>query len=208
MAKQPADSGPARAGTGRLLGFIDAVVAIAMTLLILPPVTGAAAAGGQPPGAFLAENSFSLFAFALSFVVIFRFWLGHHHTYESISGFTPALVWANLLWLLSLVFLPFPTQLLDSGGQNGRLTNGLYIGTMLLTSASALIQQMIISRTPGLAAADARPARVLPAASLTALMAFALAVALGFPRIGLWALLLLFLQRPVERLAARVLRAA
>lgn len=208
MAKQPVESAAARAGAGRLIGFADAVIAIAMTLLILPLVTDAAAIGSQPPGTFLRENIFSLFAFVLSFGVIFRFWLGHHRMYEEVSGYTPALVWANFLWLLSLVLLPFPTQLLDTDDVDGRLTNGLYIGTMLVASASALVQQLIISRTPGVTAADAGRMPVLPAATVTILMAAALLVAVTVPAVGLWALLLLFLQSPAERLAARVLKAA
>ncbi|WAP52219.1 TMEM175 family protein [Arthrobacter sp. ATA002] len=205
MAEQPAESGAVHAGAGRLISFADAVVAIAMTLLILPLVTDAAGIGGQSPGAFLRANTFSLFAFVLSFVVVFRFWLAHHRMYEKVTGYTPALAWAVLAWLLSLVFLPFPTQLLESGGA---LTTGLYIGTMLLTSTSALVQQLIISRTPALRAPGTGPAPVLPAATMTAVMAAALAAALVFPRVGLWALLLLFLQPSVERLAARILRAA
>lgn len=208
MAKQPAASEPVRTGASRLISFIDAVIAIAMTLLILPLVDDAAGIGEQPPGAFLQENAFGLFAFVLSFVVIFRFWLGHHRMYEDVSGYTPGLVWANLLWLLCLVFLPFPTQLLDTGGQGSPLTHGLYIGTMLLASGSALLQQLIISRTPGLRAPGAGPASVLPALTMTALMVAALVVAVAVPAVGLWALLLLFLQAPVQRLTARMPGAA
>lgn len=206
--RTPARPGSARAGAGRLISFADAVIAIAMTLLILPLVTDAAAIGTQSPETFLAENTFSLFAFVLSFGVIFRFWLGHHRMYEKVSGYTPALVWTNFLWLLSLVFLPFPTQLLDTEDVDGRLTSGLYIGTMLLASASALLQQLIISRTPGVTGPDPGREPVLPAATVTALMAAALLVAVAVPAVGLWALVLLFLQAPVERLAARVFKAA
>lgn len=208
MAKKPAESEAGRAGESRLISFIDAVIAIAMTLLVLPLVDDAADIGTQSPAAFLRDNAYGLFAFVLSFVVIFRFWLGHHQMYEGVSGYTPGLVWANLLWLLCLVFLPFPTQLLDTGDRGGSLTNGLYIGTMVLASASALVQQLIIRRTPALTAPDADPVPVLPAATITALLAAALLVAVAVPAVGLWALLLLFLQAPVQRLAARTLRAA
>lgn len=208
MAGAPAGSEAGRAGASRLISFIDAVIAIAMTLLILPLVTDAAGIGDQSPEAFLRDNAFSIFAFVLSFVVIFRFWLGHHRMYAHVSGYTPGLVWANLLWLLSLVFLPFPTQLLDTGDRGGALTYALYIGTMALTSVSALIQQLIISRTPGLTAPAAGRAPVLPAATVTVLMVAALLVALTVPAVGLWSLLLLFLQAPAQRLAARMVRAA
>ena len=184
------------------------MVAIAITLLILPLVTDAANIGTRSPQDFLAENSFDLFAFVLSFVVIFRFWLAHHNIYERVVGYTPGLVWANLLWLLCLVFLPFPTQLLNTDTQHDALTNGLYIATLVLAGASALIQQLIINRTPSIQAPsiqapsiqapDSGRSSTLGAVIFTALMFAAWVLAVGVPDVGLWSLLLLFLQAPVE----------
>lgn len=206
MSGRATDSGDRRDGVSRLVSFTDAVVAIAITLLILPLVNDAAGIGTQPPGEFLAEHSFDLFAFVLSFVVIFRFWLVHHSTYERVTGYTPGLVRANLLWLLCLVFLPFPTQLLDANGQYDALTNGLYIATLVLASTFALLQQVIIKRTPAIRVPGTGPPSVLGSVIVTALMVAAWLVAVVFQDVGLWSLLLLVLQAPVQRLAGRLLR--
>lgn len=206
MTGQATDSGAGQAGLSRLVGFTDAVVAIAMTLLILPLVNDAGSIGARTPKDFLAENAFDLFAFVLSFVVIFRFWLVHHSMYQRAVGYTPGLVWANLLWLLCLVFLPFPTQLLDTDTQHDALTNGLYIATLVLASASALIQQLIINRTPSIQAPEPGRDSLLGSAAVTALMLAAWVIAVLLPEVGLWSLLLLFLQSPVQRLAGRLHR--
>lgn len=206
MDGQPAASGTARPGVSRLVSFVDAVTAIAMTLLILPLVDEASGIGTQSPGAFLEENAYGLFAFALSFVVIFRFWLGHHRMYEGVTGYTPGLVWLNMLWLLGIVFLPFPTELLDSAGQESPLANGLYIGTLCWISGAGLVQQLIISRTPGLRDPAAGTVSLLSAGVRTALMFAALALSVLLPRVGLWALLLLFLQAPLLGLQGRLRR--
>lgn len=203
MQEQNPVSGSGTLGFTRLINFTDAVTAIAITLLILPLVDEASSIGNLGPGAFLAENVYGLFAFGLSFVVISRFWLGHHRMYEQVIGYTPGLIGANLLWLLCVVFLPFPTELLNTADRGDPLTNGLYIGTLSVASGSSLVQQLIISRTPAIRAPGTGPVPVLPLALLLALMLAALVVSILFPAIGLWALLLLFLQAPMHHLVLR-----
>ncbi len=61
-------------GLQRLVTFSDAVVAIAITLLILPLVDAASSFPSMGLRHFLDANSTRLLAFALSFVVIGSFW--------------------------------------------------------------------------------------------------------------------------------------
>ena len=112
-------------GFDRLVNFSDAVVAIAITVLVLPLVDLAANIGSEATAHFLLENRFRLFVFFLSFAVIGRFWLAHHRLYESVAGYNDWLLWANLVWLLSIVFLPFPTELPAAANSHDRVTNSL-----------------------------------------------------------------------------------
>ena len=134
-------------GLGRLVGFSDGVVAIAITLLVLPLVT-AATEVTTDAWTFLVANAYQLFVFVLSFAVIGRFWIVHHQTYENVIGYRPAMLWATLFWLLTIVLLPFPTQLLASSDHQSPLVYCLYIGTMLATALASLLQQSIIVRHP------------------------------------------------------------
>lgn len=189
-------------GFTRLVSFSDGVVAIAITLLVLPLVTAAAEEEGDI-GAFLDGNTWQLFVFVLSFVVIGRFWMVHHEMYERITSYTTGLLWANMLWLLSIVFLPFPTQLLASVDRESRITYALYIGTMIVTSFAAFLQQWIASRNPQILAPEAKGTVPLaPAVSILVTMIVALAVAVLVPRIGLWSLTLIALANPAERLVS------
>jgi uncharacterized membrane protein len=52
------------------------------------------------------------FSFGLSFLVIGRFWMGHHRAFQYVRRYDRGLLWVNLLFLLSVSFLPFPTALL------------------------------------------------------------------------------------------------
>jgi uncharacterized membrane protein len=175
---------PAR-GLERLLAFGDATVAIAMTLLVLPLVDLAQAVDDHPVGDYLHDHSSDLMVFALSFLVIAVFWRGHLRMYEHVETYNQPLVIANLVWLASIVFLPFPTELLGTT-DNQPWTYGLYIGTMLLTSVASLAQKWIIVQAEG-RSGDSIRSQV----SFALLMLVALVIATLVPSIGLWSLLLL-----------------
>ena len=107
-------------GLDRLVNFSDAVVAIAATLLVLPLVDTASTIGSQHVGTLLAHNWRQIFSFVLSFAVICRFWVVHHGMYEYVQTYSSRLVWMNCFWLLTIVFLPFPTQLVGSAAHDDR----------------------------------------------------------------------------------------
>ena len=185
----------------RLMFFSDAVAAIAATLLILPLVDDASAIGHRSVGDLLSDNWHALFAFALSFAVIYRFWIIHHHLYENVSDYSQPLLWANGLWLICIVFLPFPTELIGTGTENGRspLGLGLYIGTMVVASAASMLAQWIIQRSPNLATPGAPRRSLSGAAIATAALVVAFIVAVAYPPIGPWALLILVPTGYIDR---------
>lgn len=187
-------------GYDRLVNLSDAVIAIAVTLLILPLVDAATDIGSVSPGRFLVDHGEQLFLFVLSFVVIADFWVVHHRMYRSIDGFTLPLVWANFVWLLTIVFLPFPTELLGSASGSDVLTTGLYIGTMLVNTYAGLAQRIIIERTPELhVAGESRDGAVRAALIAAGAMTLAFVLAVFVPGVGLWALLVLLPAGWIQR---------
>jgi uncharacterized membrane protein len=191
------------AGFRRLVNFSDAVVAIAITLLILPLVDSASNIGSATLGHFLAANRPKLLAFFLSFFVIGRFWWAQHVTFERLRSYNTLLVSGMFLWLISIVFLPFPTELLgvSSGGLG---VHALYIGTLLVAAVSGLIQVAAAVRNSELQVeGDHDLLRTDAYLSLSIVTAVAFVVALAVPSIGLWALLALALQGPLEHLMGR-----
>lgn len=115
--------------------FTDAVVAIAITLLVLPLVdlVPEVRADGGDAVSVISEHRQEIFTFLLSFVVIANFWLGHHRLFEHVRAYTPAMMRLNLLWLLTIVVLPFPTEIVGAF-RSDRFTAGLYTGTILALS--------------------------------------------------------------------------
>jgi uncharacterized membrane protein len=121
---------------GRILALSDGVFAIAMTLLILEIAVPAATRDTNLPKALL-ELWPRYLAYVLSFVVIARFWVAHHLAFRLIARYDAMLVWLNLLLLMFVAFLPFPTAVL--GEHNGSPASAvLYAAAVVLTGTASV----------------------------------------------------------------------
>jgi uncharacterized membrane protein len=182
------------------VNFSDAVVAIAITLLVLPLVDVAGHVGSAGVASFLDDNKTKLLAFLLSFVVIGRFWWGQHQMLERVTSYNSFLVASTFLWLFSIVFLPFPTELLSAQGKGQSVTHALYLGTLLFASLGALGQKFSVVHWPQLQDEQGRGTSTMDGAViLVVLMALVMIIAVVAPSQGMWALLLLLLSTPIER---------
>jgi uncharacterized membrane protein len=192
-------------GFRRLVNFADAVVAIAITLLVLPLVDKAGSIGDVSVSTFLHHSETRLLAFLLSFAVIGRYWWGQHQMFERARAYNSVLVGATFLWLLSIVFLPFPTELLSASTPGSSTANhALYVGTLLVASIAALIQEATLAHWPELQGnAQRGEVDLTNAIILVVLMGLALVIAVVAPGSGLWGLLLLVLSPFIEHLVAR-----
>ena len=137
LAKEPS--------VDRVIAFSDGVVAIAITLLILP-LTDIEARPGATVGQVIGENQPALLAFGLSFWVIANYWTIHHNMFAPVRHHSPGLIGLNMLWLASIVFLPFPTALIADRIDGGFGT--LYIGTLLVISVLNLLIANYLVRHP------------------------------------------------------------
>jgi uncharacterized membrane protein len=90
-------------------------MAIAITLLVLNVDIPELPPGRTDElGAELLGLGPTLFAYALSFAVIGRFWMGHHRFFGTLAAFDSGLIALNLLYLAFVVLVPFTTELVDS----------------------------------------------------------------------------------------------
>ena len=179
----------------RLLTFVDAVVAIAVTLLVLPLAEAGAEANDAPVAEVLAEHAIDLIGFALSFVVIARLWVAQHRIVSTLERQSTGLIYLLLGWSLTIVFLPFATSLVTESSNDG-LAKILYIGTMAVSSLLLALIAWTIGRNRGLRDTDDAPDAV-QAAATTVTFLLALALSLAFPVLSYWPLLLLVLTDPV-----------
>ena len=176
--------------TTRIINFTDAVVAIAATLLILEPIAAAAEDKERTLPDLLSTDSDQLLAFAVSFVVIGHFWLLHRRLFQSVRQITQPMYWFNLLWLFSIVFLPYPTAVLSDRTEDP-LSCALYIGTMTVTSMAALALKILVAKAEAAAGKPEHPQQLVASVAAVVALSAATVLALLVPWAELWGLLLL-----------------
>ncbi len=105
-----------RWGTNRLEAFSDGVLAIAITLLVLDIHVPQSAFGDLWRG--IIDQWPSYLAYATSFITIGGLWLAHHAMFRRLQWANQRVMQVNLLLLMAVVFLPFPTRLLAEAIHN------------------------------------------------------------------------------------------
>lgn len=192
----------------RIKGFSDGVVAIALTLLILPlmeSVTDVASEGGT--GAeWLAASGGHIGSFVLSFVLIASAWLQHHRLFARVEVVAPRLLTLTVVRMLTIVWLPVPTAMVGQM-QADALQKVLYIGTLTATSVALAASRWYLARHPRLhdiREAELRSGRTVDAV-IIGLYLVALVVAVSLPGgAGYFAMFTLFLAAPIHALVERV----
>lgn len=193
----------------RFTAFVDAVVAIAMTLLILPLMESVseAASGHLSTAEFLEEHAGQLLSFGLSFLLIATFWMGHHRQYRDVELVTGPLLWINVAWMATIVWLPVPTAMIGQMDTDA-LQAAVYIGTLIMTQVTTLAGWLYLARHRELSSASTETIRLGAIGDLAAIILFAAALViavLASPN-GYAGLLLLLLSDPTSRLLTRLLR--
>ena len=96
----------------RIEALTDGIFATVMTVLVL---------GLKLPNSNLSESGLeaeimglspNILAYAFSFVVLGVYWIGHHNQFHYIKSTDRIFLWFNILFLLTIGFVPFSTSLL------------------------------------------------------------------------------------------------
>jgi uncharacterized membrane protein len=174
LPRQEDDEAAGDEGIGRILALSDGVFAIAMTLLIIAIAIPATTSDAGLPDALLRLWPRYL-AYVLSFLVIARFWVTHHLAFRLINRYDATLVWLNLLLLMFVSFLPFPTAVLGEH-QGSPAAAVLYGASVCLAGAASAAYWWYASGRGRLLRPDVGRARVraLRARGLTGPVLFAL----------------------------------
>ena len=161
MVDEPAP-GPRsrRLRTGRFEAFSDGVFAIAITLLVLDIAVPAGAADHLLPA--VADQWPVYLAYFISFSTIGAIWLAHSAITDYLERTDPILSRLNLLLLLFVSFLPFPTRLLAeyTGEELGERVAVTLYGVNLLFAAVLVSVLWRYSVREGLVRPDAEDEEV------------------------------------------------
>jgi uncharacterized membrane protein len=104
----------------RIEAFSDGVFAIIVTLLVLelkvPTIKDHANVGELAHQ--LIELLPKFLSWLISFIIVCKFWLNHHHVLGLARHADYGLVWMNSIFLMGQAFIPFPTALLGEYATN------------------------------------------------------------------------------------------
>src|SRR5437667_239522 len=118
--------------TARVEAFSDGVFAIAITLLVLNLKVPMGQDGHLAVD--LLRQWPMYFAFLVSFAFIGIMWVNHHRLFNHIRRSDNRLLFLNLLLLLGVTVVPFPTALLAAHlrGEDARTAAAVFNGTYVL----------------------------------------------------------------------------
>jgi uncharacterized membrane protein len=138
--------------TGRVEAFSDGVFAVAITLLVF----GLRPSGGGSLAHQLLHSWPQYLAYVVSFLTIGIMWMNHHTILAHVTRVDRPLLVLNLLLLMGVVAIPFPTALVADhlthpGGTAAAVTYGLIM--IAISCGFAGLWIYVASHAPALGAA-------------------------------------------------------
>jgi len=134
MSESPSPPAPPPPTTDRLETFSDGVFAVAITLLVLGLHVSA------PPGGLahaLGHDWPHYATYVVSFLTIGIIWMNHHAQFDRIEHADRTLMVLNLVLLMFVTLIPFPTGLLATylhAGTDEHIAAAVYAATLLAMS--------------------------------------------------------------------------
>jgi uncharacterized membrane protein len=116
----------------RLINFSDAVVAVAVTVLVLPIADITLSRGEDSVWEVLSNHAGEIITFFFTFYVVSIMWLTHNQFMNQLRGYDGVIFWLNTAWLSIIAFLPVTSALYSDSGPDS--TGGWFSGTILIGS--------------------------------------------------------------------------
>ena len=136
----------------RVEALSDSAFAVALTILIFDvrvPDTGSHPAHGLAHDLWFGRWPHYL-GYLISFAVVGMLWLCHHTIFRMVEAIDHAGLVLNLALLASVVFVPFPTQVMaayiDAGDQSERWAGVFYGLTLMVTTLLLAVLWHHVSR--------------------------------------------------------------
>jgi uncharacterized membrane protein len=88
----------------RLIAFTDGIIAIIITVMVLEFKTPQEATFAA---LWALRHAFAVYLF--SYLALAVYWINHHHLFQVVTHVSTPVLWANMVYLLTLSFFPFAT---------------------------------------------------------------------------------------------------
>jgi uncharacterized membrane protein len=168
--------------SNRVEAFSDGVFSIAITLLVLelavPTVSG-------DFGRNLLDEGVSYIAYLAAFANIGVLWMGHHTVFTRIAAVDSGLLWRNLVLLLTVSVVPFPTAVIASAYRIGTAGDqaaavGAYAAVGIASGVAWTLLFTYLRRRPDLLDPATDPGWFRLSETLITLVGYAIAGLIGW----------------------------
>lgn len=139
----------------RVLALSDGVVAVAITVLVLPlaDIELPQQVIDSGTAASYIWNTYSqlMISFVITWLVIIAYWFDHHKFFNRLNYVDNFTIRVNMLWLFAIVLLPFPTNLLgqSTNGPSGEIVC-LYLLVLFVTNLAMFLMEYHAEKHPEL----------------------------------------------------------
>ena len=179
--------------TSRVEAFSDGVFAVAITLLVLQ-FTVPEVASGKLLGTVLGQWP-QLVTYIATFLTVGVVWVNHHTIFRNLRAVDRTIQFINLVLLMMVVLLPYPTALLGrylNSGENGAVAAAFY--AVVMTAMSISFQFLVgwALTHPELLRPDVHPAPLRTVLPRFALGLFTYAVSIGLAFVNTWLVVALY----------------
>jgi uncharacterized membrane protein len=125
--------------TARMEAFSDGVIAIIVTIMVLELKVPE----DMHPARLVAMWPIFL-SYALSYLMVAEYWINHHHLLQHAQRIDSRVLWANMLFLFCLSFIPFATGYLGQS-RGGSFAVVVYSAVSLVCGISFLVLGKVIA---------------------------------------------------------------
>ena len=168
--------------SGRVEAFSDGVFSIAITLLVLELAVPASRGEFR---ADLVDDWVSYVAYLAAFGTIGVLWMGHHTVFNLVAAIDTGLLWRNLVLLLTVSVVPFPTAVIASSWRVGAEADRAvavvaYAVVGMLSGVAWTLLFSYLRRHPNLLVPHADPAFFRLTESVITLLGYGVAALIGW----------------------------
>lgn len=179
--------------TSRLEAFSDGVFAVAITLLVLQ-FSAPEVQSGKLLAALLGQWP-QLVTYVASFLTVGVVWVNHHTIFRGLKAVDRTIQFINLVLLLTVVLVPYPTELLGrylNSGQNGSVAAAFYalVMTVMAISFQTLVAWALTH--PNLLRPEVNVRRVRSVVPRFALGLVTYALSIGLAFVSAWLVVALY----------------
>ncbi len=179
--------------TSRVEAFSDGVFAVAITLLVLQ-FTVPEVGSGKLLSTVLGQWP-QLVTYVATFLTVGVVWVNHHTIFRNLRAVDRTIQFINLVLLMTVVLLPYPTALLGrylNSGQNGSVAAAFYavVMTVMAIAFQTLVAWALTH--PQLLRPEIEGARVGAVLPRFALGLVVYAVSIGLAFVSTWLVVALY----------------